>query len=141
MSNEKTKIVSNEFPVEEARKTVEQGVAKSRETFEKVNAAAKGAFGSIDASALIVAKGLSEFNTKAFEAFQANSALTFDYLSALTRTKNVSDAISLAPAHANKQFQALKDQTKDLSALAEKIAQDAVGPLKDVIGKTFQPLA
>ena len=119
----------------------EKGLAQSRATFEKFNAAGKGAFGSIDASALIVAKGLNEFNAKAFEAFQANSALTFEFFGALTGAKTASDAISLAPAHANKQFQALKDQTKDLSSLAQKIAKELVGPLKDVIGKTLQPLA
>jgi hypothetical protein len=123
---------------EEARKVAEKGLVPSRETFETVNAAAKGAFGSIDASASIVAKGLTELNAKAVEAFQANSALTFEFLRALTGSKTVSEAISLAPAHANKQFQALKDQTKDLSALSQKIAQDSFAPLKDAVSKTFQ---
>jgi hypothetical protein len=136
MSNEASRT-SIEFAAQEARKAAEKGVVQSRETFEKFNTAAKGAFRSIDASALIVTKGLSEFNAKAFEAFQANSALTFEFLRALSGTKTVSDALSLAPAHANKQFQALKDQTKDLSALAQKIAQESVAPLQDVVDKDF----
>lgn len=140
MSSEAIKI-PKEFSAEEARKAAEKGLAQSRETFKKVNAAAKGAYGSIDASALIFAKGVSELNAKAFAAFQANSALSFEFLRALSGTKTVSDAISLAPAHANKQFQAFKEQTKDLSALTQKIAQEFFAPLKDAVSKTFQPLA
>lgn len=139
MSNAPFKIPA-EFNAEEARKAAEKGLAHSRETFEKFNAAAKGAFGSMDASASIVSKGLIEFNAKAFEAFQANSALTFEFFGALMGTKTVSDAIALAPAHANKQYLALKDQTKDLSSLAQKIARESVGPLKDALDKTLQPL-
>ena len=140
MSDASFKIPA-EFSADEARKIAEKGVAQTREAFEKLNAAAKNAFGSFDASASIVAKGCSEFNAKALEAFQANSALTFEYLDALTGAKTVSDAVALAPAHASKQFQALKDQTKDLSSLAQKIAPESAEPLKAVIGKTFQPLA
>ncbi len=133
--------IPTEFSAGEARKIAEKGVAQTREAFEKLNAAAKNAFGAFDASATIVATGFSEFKSKAFEAFQANSALTFEYFDALAGTRTLSAAAALAPAHASKQFQALKDQTTDLSSLAQKIAQESAEPLKAVIGKTFQPLA
>jgi hypothetical protein len=133
--------IPTEFSAEEARKIAEKGVAQTREAVEKLNAAAKDAFGAFDASASIFAKGFSEFNAKALEAFQANSALTFEYLDALTSAKTLSDAAALAPAHASKKIEALQAQTKDLSSLAQKIAQESAEPLKAVIGKTFQPLA
>lgn len=139
MSDASFKIPA-EFSADEARKIAEKGVAQTRETVEKLNAAAKNALGVFDASASIVATGFSEFKAKAFEAFQANTALTFEYFEALAGTRTVSDAVALAPAHASKQFEALKDQTKDLSSLAQKIAQESAEPLKAVIGKTFQPL-
>jgi phasin len=133
--------IPTEFSTEEARKAAEKGLAQTRDAVEKLNSAAKNTLGAFDASASIVAKGFSEFNAKAFEAFKANSALTFEFFNALTGAKSVSDAAALAPAHAGKQFQALKDQTKDLSSLAQKIAQESAEPLKAVIGKTFQPLS
>jgi hypothetical protein len=132
--------IPGEFSADEARKVAEKGLAQTRDTVEKLNTAAKNALGAFDASASIVAKGFSEFNAKAFEAFKANSAITFEYFDALTGTKTFSDALALAPAHADKQFQALKDQTKDLSSLAQKIAHESAEPLKAVIGKSFQPL-
>lgn len=133
--------IPTECSADEARRFAEKGVVQTRDAFEKLNAAAKNAFGAFDASASIVAKGFSEYKAKAFEAFQANSALTFEYFDALTGTKTLSEAVALAPAHASKQFQALKDQTNDLSSLAQKIAQESAEPLKAVICKTFQPLA
>jgi phasin len=126
-----------EFSVDEARKAAEQGLAQTRAAFEKLNAAAKESLGSLDAGASVAAKGLSEFNAKALEAFQANAALAFDYFSALTEAKNASDVLALAPAHARKQFLAAKDQAKDLSALALKIAKESAEPLKDGFGKAF----
>jgi hypothetical protein len=140
MSDASFKIPA-EFSADEARKAAEKGLAQSRDAVEKLHVATKNALGAFDTSASIIAKGLSEFNAKAFEAFQANSALTFEYFDALTGTKTVSDAIALAPAHAGKQIQALKDQTRDLSSLAQKIAQESAEPLKAVLGKTFQPQA
>ena len=128
-----------EFSFDKARETAGQALSQSRAAFEKINAATKETHGSFDASASIAAKGLRELNAKAFEAFQANTALAFEFFNALTGTKNISDAIALAPAHADKQFQALKDQTKDLSTLAQKIVTESAEPLKGAIGKTFQP--
>jgi phasin len=133
--------IPKEISIDEARKTTEKGLAQSRAAFEKFNAAAKETYASIDSGASIAAKGLSEFNAKAFEAFQANTAMTFDFFSALTGSKSVSDIIALAPAHASKQFQALKDQTKDLSSLAQKIVKESAEPLKSAIGKSFPPQA
>ena len=128
-----------EFSADQARKATEQGLAQTREAVEKLNTAAKNTLGAIDASASIVAKGLSEFNAKAFEAFKANSALTFEFFGALTGTRTLSGALALAPEHAGKQYQALKDQTKDLTSLAQKIAQESAETLKAVIGKNFEP--
>ena len=133
--------IPTEFSTDEARKLAEKTVAQTRDTVEKLNAATKNAFGAFDASATILAKGLSEINAKAFEAIQANSAATFAYFDALTGAKTLSDAAALAPAHASKQIEALQAQTKDLSSLAQKIAQESAEPLKSVIGKTFQPQA
>jgi phasin len=140
MSSAQIKIPTA-FSADEALKAAEKSLAQSREAFEKFNAIAKGAFGSIDASASIVAKGLSEFNAKALEAFQANSARTFDFIAALTGSKSLSEAIALPAAHARKQFEALKGQTTDLSSLAQKIAKESAEPLKEGLGKTFSPSA
>lgn len=121
---------------EDVRKFAEKGVTQTREAFEKLNATAKDAAGSFDASAAIVLKGLSEFNAKALEAVQANTALTFDFLAELAAVKGANEIIPLQSAYAEKQFKALNEQAKDLSALAQKIAKESIEPIKGQIEKS-----
>lgn len=128
-----------EFSVDEARKLAEKGVAQTRDAVEKLSASTKDALSAFDASATIVAKGFSEINAKAFEALQANSASTFAFFDALTGARTVADAVALAPAHASKTIESLQAQARDISSLAQKVAQESGEPLKSVIGKTFPP--
>jgi phasin len=123
------------------RKIAEQGLTQTREAYEKFSATAKQTATWIDTSAAVVAKGLSEFNAKAFEAVQANTYSTLDYLSALAASKTVSDAAALQSAHAEKQIKVLNEQTKDLSDLAQKIVKESFEPLKGQIEKTFNAAA
>lgn len=127
--------------IENVRKFAEKGVSQTREAFEKLNATAKQAASSLDASSAVVAKGLSEFNAKAFEALQANTYLTFDHLARLAGSKSVTEAVSLQSAHAEKQLKALNDQAKDLSDLAQKIAKESIEPLKGQFEKALKTAA
>jgi phasin len=130
-----------EFSVDEARKLAEKSVAQARDAAEKLNGATRDFLGAFEASATIVAKGFSELNAKALEAVQANSASTFDYFNALAGAKSLSDVAALTPAATAKTVEALQAQTKDISSLAQKIAQESAEPLKAAIGKTFPPRA
>lgn len=127
--------------IENARKIAEKGVSQTRDAFEKLNASAKEAAGTLDASASVVAKGLSEFNAKAFEAVQANAYLTLDYLASLAGSKSVTEALKLQSAHADKQIKVLNDQAKDLSDLAQKIAKESLEPLKGQFEKVLKVAA
>ena len=122
------------------KKAAEQGLAKSRETFDKLNAVSKESAASLETSYSIASKGVSEFNAKSFEALQANFTSAFDFVSALSGVKSFPEAVTLQQAHARKQIEALTAQSKDLTALAQKIATASVEPLKAQIGKTL-PLA
>ena len=51
--------------------------------------------------------------------------------------KSVSEAITLQGEHARKQFEAITFQGKEISTLAQKIAADAVEPIRTSLGKTF----
>jgi phasin len=139
MSNE-TKIPAELFQLsgENVRKAAEKGLSQTREAFDKFNATAKDAAGSLESSVGIVAKGLSEFNAKAFESIQSNAYLTLDFLSSLASVKSPTEAVSLQAAHTEKQIKALTDQAKDLSELAQKIAKESVEPLKGQFDKAVK---
>jgi phasin len=140
MSNDPIKNPAELFNLSGAnvREIAEKGVAQTREAFEKLNASAKDAAGSLEASASVVAQGLSEFNAKAFEALQANTYLTLDFLASLAAVKSPGELAPLQSAFAEKQFKALTEQAKDLTALAQKVSKEAAEPLKGQIEKTIK---
>jgi len=131
------------FPIagENVRDIAEKGLVQSREAYDKFSASAKDAAGSIEASANVVAKGLSEFNAKAFEAVQANVYSTFDFLTSLAAAKSPTEAVSLQSAHVEKQIKTFGAQAKDLTDLAQKIAKEAAEPLKGQFEKVLKPAA
>ena len=45
--------------------------------------------------------------------------------------KSLSEAVELSTAHARKQFEAVTAQTKELTALAQKVATETAEPIKD----------
>jgi hypothetical protein len=49
--------------------------------------------------------------------------------------------IELSSAHARKQFEALTEQSKELSALAQKVATETVEPIKSGMNRAFSKVA
>jgi hypothetical protein len=55
--------------------------------------------------------------------------------------KSVSEIVELSTAHARKQFDAATVQTKELTALAQKVATDSAEPIKSGVTKVFSTAA
>ena len=52
-----------------------------------------------------------------------------------------SPPLGRATAHARKQFDALNAQTKELTALAQKLATDTAEPIKQGVSTAFKKVA
>lgn len=122
---------------EHFRKAVEDGIARSRDTYEKMRTAAEEATGSLEASYAAATQGVNEFNARAIDVFKANSEANLEHVKSVMAAKSIGDAIALHSAHARKQFETLAEQAKELSTLAQKVAAASVEPLKASFGKTF----
>lgn len=127
-----------QFSSENVRQAAEKGVGQAREAYDKLNASAKDAAGSFNASAIVFARGVSEFNVKAFEAFRANTGAAFDLLISLAAVKSPTKIVALQADFAEKQLKALNQQANDLTVLARKIATDCVEPIKGQLEKSFK---
>ncbi|MGB8629748.1 MAG: phasin family protein [Xanthobacteraceae bacterium] len=62
----------------------------------------------------------------------------FEFARRLATAKQPSDVIELWTAHANKQFETLTEQTKELSALRQKIAGESAEPIKRGVNQAFK---
>jgi hypothetical protein len=55
--------------------------------------------------------------------------------------KSLSEAIELSTAHVRKQFDALSEQTKELTALAQKVASETSEPIRQGMTGAFKKVA
>jgi phasin len=123
------------------REFAEKGASQAKETYEKMKAAAEEATDVLEDTYATAAKGAADYGLKMIEATRANTNAAFDFYSDLMNVKSYSDMIELSTAHARKQFEAVTAQTKDLAALAQKMATETAEPIKDSVTKVFSKSA
>ena len=123
------------------REFAEKGVAQAKEAYEKVKAAAEEATDMLEDTYTTAAKGASEYNLKVIEAARANTNAAFDYARELLDVKSISEVVELSTAHARKQFEQLSEQTKELTALAQKVATETSEPFRAGVSKAFRKVA
>lgn len=130
-------ISKMEVPVA-VREIAEKGVEQAKEAYAKVKAATEEATEALEGSYTTAAKGVAEFNQKALDAARTNLNAAFELASNLFKVKSLSESIELQSTFARKQMEAMQSQTKDLSELAQKVANDATAPLKDSMQKVLK---
>lgn len=123
------------------REFAEKGASQAKETYEKMKAAAEEATDVLEDTYATAAKGAADYGLKMIEATRANTNAAFDFYSDLMNVKSYSDMIELSTTHARKQFEAVSAQTKDLAALAQKMATETAEPIKDSVSKAFSKVA
>jgi phasin len=120
------------------REIAEKSVSQAKETYEKMKSAAEEATDVLEDTYATATKGVSEYGLKVIEAARENTNATFDFYTELMTVKSFSEVVELSTAHARKQFETVTAQTKDLTALAQKVATETAEPLKGSVTKAFQ---
>jgi phasin len=123
---------------ENMRKLVEKTVVDAREAYSKAKTAAEEATGALETGLAAAKTGMLEMNTKALDTMRANVEAGFDFMHTLISAKSVSDYVGLQSEFARKQIEALTGQAKELSALAQKVANDSTAPIKEQVARTFK---
>lgn len=108
----------------------EQGTAQAKEAYDKMSTVATEASQVLHNACATTIQGAALCNAKVIEFARANSNAAFDYASELLAVKSPSEFVKLASEHARKQFEVLSAQTKELTALSQKVMTDAAEPLK-----------
>jgi len=116
------------------REIAEKSVSQAKETYEKMKSAAD----VLEDTYASATKGASDYGLKVIELARENTNAAFDFASRLITVKSLSEAVELSTAHTRKQFEALTAQSKELAAIAQKVAADAAEPVKTRLGKAFR---
>jgi phasin len=123
------------------REFAEKGVAQAKDNYEKMKAAAEEATDMLESTYSTAAKGAADYGLKMIEAARTHTNAAFDFAGELMTVKSLSEIVELSSAHTRKQFEMLAQQTKDLSALAHKVATETSEPIKTGMSKAFSKVA
>jgi len=122
------------------RGMAEKAVGQAKETYERMSSAAAEASNLIQDSCLTAAKGAMEHNAKVVEIVRANTNAAFDYAEKLLAARSPSDFVDMASDHARKHFDAISGQTRELSALGQRVTLAIAEPLTAGAVKAFRPI-
>ena len=122
----------------QSRKFVDNSAAVAKETLEKGKAAAEQTARSVEQSYSVTVDNIRDFNVKMIDMAQANAEAVFEFARQLAAVKQPSDMVELWTAHAKKQFETLTEQTKELSALGQKIAGESAEPITRGVNQAFK---
>jgi phasin len=120
------------------RSVVEKGLSEARDVCAKAKTVADDAANAVESSYTVARAGAIAINAKALEALRANVNANLDFFKSAFAVKNVADYVTLQSEFARKQIDALTGQTKEIGALAQKVATETAEPIKEQVAKSFK---
>lgn len=122
---------------ETLRATVEKSVEQTRAAYAKAKSSADEASSAMEASFEKAKAGAIAINAKAVDAARSHAEANFEFLKSAAAVKNVSDFVALQSEFVRKQIEAFTGQSKEIGAMAQKVAADAAEPIKSQFAKAF----
>jgi phasin len=122
------------------RDMAEKSISQAKDTYDKMKAVEEATDVLQDTYATTT-KGMSDYGLKLIEVARVNTNAAFDFVSELLAVKSCAEALELSSTHAQKQFGTFTAQTKELSALAQKVATDVAEPMTEGVTKAFNKSA
>jgi phasin len=117
------------------REMAEKSVEQTRDAYAKAKVASEEAADLLQNTYEGAAKRATDYNRKLIEITRANTRAAFEYVHELLGVKSPSEFIELSTAQMRKQFEIVSEQNKELCALAQEIATEAVGTIKTSVSK------
>ncbi|HEY1543738.1 MAG TPA: phasin [Xanthobacteraceae bacterium] len=123
------------------RDIAEKSLSHAKDSYERMRSAAEEATGVLESTYATASKGAADYGLKMLELARENTNATFDFATELLGAKTFSEVVELSSAHARKQFEALTEQSKELAALAQKVATETAEPIKEGMTKAAKKAA
>lgn len=115
---------------------------------DKSAATANKAFATVEQSARAVEQSYSvslenirAFNLKMIDMARANVEAVLDLSQQIATARAPSDIVQLWTTHAHKQFETLSEQSKELAALAQKMAGESGETITRSVSQAFQKVS
>lgn len=89
----------------------------------------------------VTVENIRDFNVKMIDMAHANTETLFGFARQLATAKSPSDIMELWTAHARKQFETLTEQTKEMTALGQKMAGECGEPIARSVNQPFKKVS
>lgn len=114
----------------------EESVAKSRETYQKLNAAAKDSVKVLEEVITTAQAGARALGEKVLTNTTVNAEAAFDAAQAIARARTLPEAARLQADFIQQQLAAASVQTKELLELSTKVTQQTFECMSAAAGRT-----
>jgi phasin len=92
---------------------------------------------AVEQSYSTTADNMLDYIHKMINMTEANTEAAFEFARQLASAKAPSDFAEVLTAHARKQFEMLSEQTKELTALGQKMARESAEPIARNVKQAF----
>jgi phasin len=123
------------------REMAEKSVSQAKDTWDRMKTASEEATDVLEDSYSTAAKGSADYGLKLIDVARANANAAFDYASELLTVKSLSEFVEISTSHARKQFETATAQARELTTLAQKVANEAAEPIKAGMTSAFKKVA
>jgi hypothetical protein len=104
---------------------------------QKSQAAAEKSIRAVEQSYSATADNMRDYIIKMINMAQANTEAVFEFARQIASAKAPSDFAEVWTAQARKQFEMLNEQTKELTALGQKMAGESAEPIERNVRQAF----
>lgn len=119
------------------REIAEKSLSQAKDAYEKSKLMAEEATDVLEDTYAASTKGTLTLMTKAIDQAKASTDASFEFTKSIFGAKSVAELVELNTAFARSQFEAMTAQSKELTELATKIANDAAAPMKAATEKAL----
>lgn len=120
------------------RDLVENGAAQARESCEVMKATTRAIADMVENANSKTAGGVTDLTLKLIDVAHANSSAAFAFAAQLMTMRWPWELGMLSAAHTRQRFEAICQQSKELTALGQKIATQAAEPMGTGASQAFK---
>jgi hypothetical protein len=118
----------------------EDSVAKTREAYTKLSAAAQDGVKAVQEIVLAAQAGAKTFGEKVLHNASVNAEAAFDAAEAMAKAKTVPEVARLQATFIQQQLATASSQTKEFFDLSSKIGRQTLESMNAVASKTFDQM-
>ena len=123
---------------EQSKKFADKSAKIANETLAKGKEVAEQSAEAFQQSYSVAVENVRALNVKMIDMARANADATFDLALQIATAKTPSDIVELWPEDTRKQFEMLSEQSKELAALAHKMAGEGAETITRSVNQVFQ---